>query len=210
MELKIPDHLRKVKEVELTKQDLEEFEEEIKTAWETANISGPVHLSKGNEDQLVEVFQYVHPQDWVFSTWRNHLHALLHGIPRQWLADEILNARSMKVMNAQYKFYTSAIVGGILPIALGVAHSLKQKGSSNKVWAFVGDMTLETGIFHECYKYSRNFQLPLEFVIEDNNLSTNTPTDEAWGQKQSIPDDVIYYTYERGYPHHGSGSWVLF
>ena len=39
-------------------------------------------------------------------------------------------------------------------------------------------MTFETGTFHECYKYAQNFELPLKFVVEDNNMSTNTPTDK--------------------------------
>ena len=72
-------------------------------------------------------------------------------------------------------------------------------------------MTFETGIFYEAYKYATNFDLPLQFVVEDNNLSTNTPTNETWGgKKREIPRDVIYYSYERGYPHHGTGNWVLF
>ena len=72
-------------------------------------------------------------------------------------------------------------------------------------------MTYETGIFHESYKYSKNFELPINFIVEDNGLSTNTPTDEAWGMKSKIIyDDIIYYQYERGYPHHGTGNWVLF
>jgi hypothetical protein len=42
-------------------------------------------------------------------------------------------------------------------------------------------------------------------------MSTNTPTDETWGGvKRNIPDDVIYYKYEREFPHHGTGNWVLF
>ena len=35
-------------------------------------------------------------------------------------------------------------------------------------------------VFHECYKFSRNFKLPLKFIVEDNGLSTNTPTNKAW------------------------------
>ena len=62
----------------------------------------------------------------------------------------------------------------------------------------------------QMYKYAKNFDLPLKFVIEDNNLSTNTPTDMAWSKKSEVPSDVIYYKYERLYPHHGTGSWVLF
>ena len=103
-----------------------------------------------------------------------------------------------------------AIVGGGFSHAVGVAMALKRKGSKRRVWCFVGDMAFETGEFHLCHKYAKNFDLPLQFVVEDNNLSTNTPTDVTWGTKQEVPEDVIYYEYERGYPHHGAGNWVLF
>ena len=116
----------------------------------------------------------------------------------------------MSINSKEHRFYSSSIVGGSIPIALGTALSIKRKKEKNKVWCFVGDMTFESGVFHECYKYSRNFKLPLEFVIEDNNMSTNTPTDETWGIKSKIPNDVYYYKYERCFPHHGTGSWVLF
>ena len=170
-----------------------------------------MHLSKGNEEQLIEIFQYVHSEDWVFSTWRNHYHSLLHGIPQDRLMNLIIRGRSMSIHSKEYRMYTSSIVGGIIPIALGVAKSIKMKGEKNKVWCFIGDMAFETGEFHLCHKYAKNFDLPLQFVVEDNNLSTNTPTDETWGGiKRSVPDDVIYYKYERGYPHHGTGSWILF
>jgi TPP-dependent pyruvate/acetoin dehydrogenase alpha subunit len=84
------------------------------------------------------------------------------------------------------------------------------KEEKNNVWCFVGDMTFETGIFYESYKYAKNFDLPLQFVVEDNNLSTNTPVDETWGGKQIVPADVYYYEYKSEYPHHGTGNWVLF
>ena len=208
--MNIPSHLEKVNDVGWTAQQLEQYEIEAQKEWETGSVLGPVHLSKGNEEQLIEIFQYVHPKDWVFSTWRNHYHALLHGVPQDWLMNEIKQGRSMKVMNKEHNFVISAIVGGIIPQALGVALSLKRRKSKRKVWCFVGDMTFETGEFHLCHKYAQNFNLPLQFVVEDNNLSTNTPTDETWGKKQNVPDDVIYYEYERGFPHHGSGTWVLF
>ena len=116
----------------------------------------------------------------------------------------------MSINSKKYKFYSSSIVGGGLPIAMGIALGLKIKKSKKKVWVFIGDMTYETGQFHEVYKYSRNFNLPIKFIIEDNNLSTNTPTDKAWKKKSKIYKDVIYYKYKRVYPHHGTGSWVLF
>ena len=118
-----------------------------------------------------------------FSTWRNHYHALLKGIPKEWLKKEIIKGRSMGINSIKHKFYSSAIVGGILPIALGVAKSIKLKKQKTKVWVFIGDMTFETGVFHECYKFSKNMKLPIKFVVEDNNMSTNSPTDKVWGKK---------------------------
>jgi len=194
----------------MDKQYLIDFETEVKERYEAGEIKAPVHLASNNEEQLIEIFKDVGKDDWVFCSWRNHYHALLHGIPRDTLMDMIVRGKSMSVYSDKPKFYSSSIVGGILPIALGVAKSIKLKGGTNKVWCFVGDMTFETGIFYETYKYSRNFELPLEFVIEDNNLSTNTPVAEAWGGKQTVPSDVYYYEYKSEYPHHGTGNWVLF
>ena len=193
-----------------TSQDLIDFEDNIIKHWENGEIRGPIHLSNGNEEQLIEIFKNVDKDDWVFSSWRNHYHALLHGIPRDTLMDLIVRGKSMSVYSDKPKFYSSSIVGGTIPIALGVAQSIKIKGEKNKVWCFVGDMTFESGIFHECYKYARNFELPLQFVVEDNNLSTNTPVDETWGGKQKVPSDIVYYKYKSDYPHHGTGNWVLF
>tara|TARA_B100000214_G_scaffold240602_1_gene176128 strand:+ start:198 stop:827 length:630 start_codon:yes stop_codon:yes gene_type:complete len=208
--IRIPSHLKKQKEVTVTKEELIYFETVVKQRYENGDILAPVHLSKDNEDELIEIFQYVHPEDWVFSAWRNHYHALLHGMNKQQLMKDILSGRSMATSSNVNKFYSSAIVGGIIPIALGTAMALKNKKSENKVWCFIGDMTFETGVFHESYKYAKNFDLPIQFVVEDNNLSVHTPTDAAWGVKQEVPDDVVYYTYENGYPHHGTGAWVNF
>ena len=213
MNLYIPEKFKnkEVREVRLTKEDLINFELRVKDEYEKGTIDGPVHMSKGNEDQLLEIFKYVHPDDWVFSSWRNHYHALLHEVEEEHLWKLIVSGKSMSVFSEKPKLYTSSIVGGIIPIALGAAKAQQLKGTDRKVWAFVGDMTVETGVFNEAYKYSRRHNLPLEFVIEDNNMSTNTPTDETWnGTKIGVPKDVFYYFYERGYPHHGTGQWILF
>ena len=203
--------MKKVRDIKLTPDDLRIFEQQVKEFYENGQIKAPVHLSAGNEGRLIEIFQYVHPDDWVFASWRNHYHALLHGVERDTLMDMIVRGKSMSVYSKTPKFYSSSIVGGIIPIALGTAKAMKDSGSKRKTWCFIGDMTFETGIFYESYKYAKNFDLPLQFVVEDNNMSTNTPTDETWGGiKRNVPDDVIYYKYEREFPHHGTGNWVLF
>ncbi|WP_440924841.1 thiamine pyrophosphate-dependent enzyme [Candidatus Pelagibacter sp.] len=194
----------------LKKNDLISFEENIKKIYEAGKIKAPIHLSGNNEEQLIKIFKKIKKKDWVFSTWRNHYHALLKGIPKEWLKKEIIAGRSMGINNIKYKFYSSAIVGGILPIALGVAQSIKLKKQKSMVWVFIGDMTFETGTFHECYKFSKNFNLPIKFIIEDNNMSTNSPTNKVWKKKSKVPNDVLKYSYKRKYPHHGTGGWVLF
>ena len=211
LNIRIPKHLKKVRKIHTTDKELINFESLIAKQYENGKIKAPIHLCKYNEKPLIEIFQYVHLDDWVFSSWRNHYHALLHGISKDELYDDIMDGRSMFTNSKKYNFYSSAIVGGIIPIALGTAMALKRKGSNRKVWCFIGDMTFETGIFHESYKYAKNFGLPLQFVLEDNNLSVHTPTDKAWGVRQNVPDDIIYYRYDMvGYPHHGTGKWVNF
>jgi len=209
--MKIPDNLKKVRDVTFTKQDLVDFEEDIAQRYEDGHIPCPVHLSNGNEDQLINIFQYVHPNDWVFCTWRNHLEALLHGVTKNEVLRQILSGQSLAVHSKNPNLYSSAIVGGIIPIALGIAKAFKMKKSERKAWVFMGDMAFEAGIFYENYKYAKNFNLPIQFVVEDNNKSTYTPTDETWGyKKRDIPNDVIYYQYESKWPHYGTGAWVAF
>jgi pyruvate dehydrogenase E1 component alpha subunit len=199
-----------VREHNWNEEELIHFENKIVESWETGKIRGPVHLSGGNEKHLIEIFKRISENDWVFSTWRSHYHALLKGVSPNWLESEILDGRSISIINREKKFYSSAIVGGIIPIATGVAMSNKRDNKNEIVWCFIGDMTFETGTFMENYKYIKNFELPVRFVVEDNGVSTNTPTIETWGKKLEVPNDVVYYEYDKQWPHYGTGKWVVF
>ena len=196
--------------ISYSKEDLISFEELIVSHWESAKIRGPVHLSNGNEEQLIEIFKRINPTDWVFSTWRSHYHALLKGIDPKWIESEILAGKSITLCDIDERFYSSAIVSSTLSIALGVAQGIKKSNGSEKVWCFIGDMSFETGSFYEVHKYARNFDLPLYFVVEDNDISTYTPTEFTWNKKRDIPKDVVHYKYKSRYPHYGSGKWIAF
>jgi len=200
----------KVREISYSTQDLIEFENLVVSHWEAAKIRGPIHLSHGNEEQLIEVFKRISTNDWVLSTWRSHYHALLKGLNPKFLENEILKGKSITICSLDDKFYSSAIVGGTLSIALGIAKDIKLKKSNEKVWCFIGDMSFESGIFYEVHKYARNFDLPLYFIVEDNGVSTYTPTEATWNKKRDIPDDVIHYSYTSKYPHYGTGKWIAF
>ncbi len=200
----------------MTKDQLIAFENDIAAIYETGAIKGPVHLSGGNETQLIEIFKEIRPTDWVFSNWRSHYHALLHGIPPEKVKAEILAGRSISLQFPKHRFYTSAIVAGILPIAVGVAMAIKRRGGNEKVWCFLGDMTAETGIFHECEKYSSTplNHMPIKFIIEDNGISVKTPTQQSWGSLRglviSIPFGPVRYSYTHTWPHSGIGKRIDF
>jgi pyruvate dehydrogenase E1 component alpha subunit len=198
------------RDIDYTTESLISFENSIVDLWEGARIRGPVHLSNGNEDALIEVFKRIETTDWVFSTWRSHYHALLKGLDPEWITNEILKGKSISICNVDEKFYSSAIVGGTLSIALGIAQQIKKTNGTDNVWCFVGDMSFESGIFYEVHKYARNFDLPLYFVVEDNDVSTYTPTDATWNIKRDIPKDVVHYNYKSKYPHYGTGKWIAF
>jgi len=124
----------------VTPADLIAFEREVADRFERGEIRGPIHLSGGNEQNLIDIFKGVPKDAWVFSTWRSHYHALLHGVPADKVMAQIMEGRSMNLAFPEHRFFTSAIVGGILPIAVGVA-AAKQ----NTVWCFVGDMAAMGG-----------------------------------------------------------------
>ena len=201
-----------VRDIDWTEEKLIRFEQEIVDIWEAGKIKGPVHLSNGNEKPLIEIFKRIKETDWVFSTWRSHYHALIKGVDPKWLEEEILAGRSITIVSEEHRFYASAIVGAIIPIATGVAMSNKRDGKDDKVWCFVGDMAFETGGFYEMHKYAVRYDLPIVFVVEDNGVSTNTPTEATWnGEKRKVPSEkVIWYSYEKEWPHYGTGKWVIF
>ncbi len=192
-----------------TKESLVAFEDRVAAAFEEKRIFSPVHLcSDSQADHLIRIFQDVQPQDWVFATWRNHFHCLLKGVPEEELFQAILDGRSMTYCSKEHRIICSSIVGGHLPIAAGVALGNKLKKLPDRVWVFVGDMASYTGVYQEFHEYCKGQSLNVKIVIEDNDYSTDTPTEEAWGRGKWITKDR--YHYNRTRPHVGTGTYVNF
>jgi TPP-dependent pyruvate/acetoin dehydrogenase alpha subunit len=199
----------------MTRDELISFEEEIAALFNTGKIRAPVHLYSGNEDEMIRVFAKIRPQDWLFCSWRSHYQCLLKGVPKEQVRDEIVAGRSISLCFPEYRIYSSAIVGGVVPIAVGAAMAVQRSGEDAMVYCFMGDMTAETGIAHEAMKYSRNHRLPIHFVVEDNDQSVCTDTRLAWSQPQLSfegrnDEYVSYYRYKTKYPHAGAGVRVQF
>ena len=200
---------------EYTAKELIQFEEEIAELFNNGKIRAPIHLYYGNEDSIIEIFKLVRKQDWVFCSWRSHYQCLLKGVPPAMLKKEILAGRSISLCFPKERIYSSAMVGGNLPIAVGTALGIQRQGEDSKVYCFMGEMTAETGIAHECIKYSRQHKLPIQFIVEDNGKSVCTDTKSTWQMdvltyENSGDQIVTYYRYETKYPHAGAGVRVQF
>jgi pyruvate dehydrogenase E1 component alpha subunit len=173
-----------------------------------------VHLYDGNEEQIINVFENISDDDWIFCTWRSHYQCLLKGVPQETLMQDILDGKSITLCYPEYRIYSSAIVTGSIPIATGVAMDIKRKNLKNHVWCFVGDMASETGTFFENYKYAVNHDLPITFVVEDNNKSVCTDTRKVWNTVDLTfnenKEKIIHYSYQSCYPHAGAGKRIQF
>lgn len=200
----------------LTAIELMNFEKEICDLYNQGKIKSPVHLSGGNEKQLIKIFKNIKENEWIFTTYRSHYHALLKGMTKEELKQWIIENKSIHLMSKKYKIITSAIVGGTLSQGLGCALAIKLKKADNRVWCFCGDMTASLGVFWDCLRYAELNDLPITFIIEDNGLSTDTPTSESWGAKHNEHlahlrgfKRVKYYQYERIYPHYGTEQTIV-
>jgi TPP-dependent pyruvate/acetoin dehydrogenase alpha subunit len=205
--------------IQHTAQSLIAFENRIKAHWEAGRLPSLIHLCGGNEDHLLEIFARIRPGDWVFSTHRNHYHALLCGMPEAELEQAIIDGRSMFTFrrarkNADANIYSSAILAGTCGIAAGVAYACRpmlhdRAHLAPKVWCFLGDGAEEEGHFYEAALFVEANALPCTFIIEDNARQVDTPKDHRRTGRAATPLDHFHcvrrYHYTPTYPHAGSG-----
>ena len=183
----------------MNREQLIAFEEDIAKEFNDAKIKAPIHLYSGNEEEMINIFKDINPKDWVLCSWRSHYQCLLKGVPPEKVKSEIMGGRSISLCFPEYRIFSSAIVTGVLPIAVGIGLSIKRSNTSwdtGKVYCFIGDMTALTGSFQECLAYVKNHQLPVKFIIEDNGKSVCTDTKDVWNiEKHSyegVDDEYVY------------------
>lgn len=200
---------------EWTIESLRDFETEIANRFNRGDIKAPVHLSDGNEAPLIQIFHEIKESDWVFCSWRSHYQCLLKGVPHEEVLSEILAGRSISLGFPEYRIFSSAIVGGQIPIAVGAAMAEKRQNSGNHVWCFIGDMTAETGVAQTSIRYAETHELPITFVVEDNGVSVLTSTRDVWASQTLRFNEresawVRAFEYKSKYPHAGAGVRVQF
>jgi len=160
------------------------FEERSSDLYQMGNIRGFLHLYIGEEAVAVGAMQAFSPEDAIVSTYREHGHALARGMAATSLMAELYgkvtgcskgHGGSMHFFDAAKRFYGGyAIVGGGLPVAVGLALADKMLGRERVTACFFGDGAVAEGEFHEALNLAKLWRLPVLFLCENNLYAMGT------------------------------------
>jgi len=160
------------------------FEERCAELYSASKIRGFMHLYVGEEAVAVGVIDALKPEDSVVATYREHGHALIRGIPAGAIMAEMFGkvegcsrgrGGSMHLFDDKTHFYGgNAIVGGGLPVAVGMALACKMKKEKGVTCCFFGEGAVAEGEFHESMNLAALWKLPVIFVCENNLYAMGT------------------------------------
>jgi len=178
------------------------FEEKSAELYSAAKIRGFLHLYIGEEAVGVGVMQALSPQDAVVATYREHGHALVRGVSAGAIMAEMFGKQegcsrgrggSMHLFDSKTGFYGgNAIVGGGLPLAVGIALADQMQKKPSVTCCFFGDGAVAEGEFHECMNLAALWRLPLLFVCENNLYAMGTRIDRAQAETELTRKAAAY------------------
>jgi pyruvate dehydrogenase E1 component alpha subunit len=165
------------------------FEERCAELYSATKIRGFLHLYIGEEAVAVGAMQALRPQDAVVGTYREHGHALARGIGARAVMAEMYGkvegcsrgrGGSMHLFDAATRFYGgNAIVGGGLPLAVGLALAAKMRGEASLAACFFGEGAVAEGEFHESMNLAQLWRLPVLFLCENNLYALGTALERS-------------------------------
>jgi pyruvate dehydrogenase E1 component alpha subunit len=160
------------------------FEERCAELYQAEKIRGFLHLYIGEEAVAVGVMQALERDDAVVATYREHGHALARGMPMTTVMAEMYGKQegcsrgrggSMHIFDAATRFYGgNAIVGGGLPLALGLALADQMQKRPRVTACFFGEGAVAEGEFHESLNLAELWKLPVLYVCENNLYAMGT------------------------------------
>lgn len=153
-----------------------------------------LHLASGNEGTHIGAVKALRPDDHVITAYRDHAIAISRGSDPNRVMAEMLGKRtgvsggkggSMHLAERSLNFWGGyAIVGGHVPLGVGIALKEKYSKSDNAVLCFIGDGALNNGYFHEAANMAQIWRLPIVFLVENNLVGMGTRIEESSGQTQ--------------------------
>jgi pyruvate dehydrogenase E1 component alpha subunit len=160
------------------------FEERSLRAYQAKKIGGFLHLYIGQEAVAVGCCSLMGKDDHVITAYRDHGHAIAVGMDPKPLMAELYGKAtgcskgkggSMHYFDPSRNFWGGhGIVGGQVPLGIGLGYAIKYKGLKGAAMAFMGDGAVNQGAVHEAYNLAALWKLPVVFVIENNGYSMGT------------------------------------
>lgn len=177
------------------------FEDKCAEMYYRGKMFGFVHLYNGQEAVSTGVIKSMRPDDYVCSTYRDHVHALSAGVPAREVMAELFGKAtgcskgrggSMHMFSAEHNLLGGfAFIGEGIPVALGAAFQSKYRrevlgdASADQVAAsFFGDGTTNNGQFFECLNMAALWKLPIIFVVENNKWAIGMAHERATSQPE--------------------------
>jgi pyruvate dehydrogenase E1 component alpha subunit len=168
------------------------FEDRCAELYSAGKIRGFLHLYNGEEAVAVGIMQALRPEDDIAGTYREHGHAIARGVPMRSIMAELFGklegccrgrGGSMHIFDRQKRFFGgNAIVGGCLPLAVGLGLGEQLMGTHAIVVCFFGEGAVAEGEFHESMNLASLWGLPVLFVCENNYYAMGTALDRSEAQ----------------------------
>jgi pyruvate dehydrogenase E1 component alpha subunit len=165
------------------------FEERAGRSYTEALVGGYLHLNLGEEAFIAGTAAAMEPTDYLFTNYREHGFALARGADPGRVMAELYGRQdglskgwggSMHMFDLQHRLMGGyGIVGGQLPLATGAALAIDYRGGSEAVVATMGDGTTNIGAFHESLNIAALWNLPIVYVIDNNELGMGTSVERS-------------------------------
>lgn len=180
------------------------LEEEVVELFKQGLIPGLAHPYIGQEAVAAGVCASLGEGDLVVSNHRGHGHSVAKGVPERAILSELMGkdagmclglGGSMHSTDLEAGvIFSTAIVGGGIPLAVGVALALQMDRKTNCVVCFFGDGATNTGAFHEALNLAAVWKLPVVFVCENNHYAVSVPV------SKSTPTSIVQRAQAYGIP----------
>ena len=186
-----PSPLSKDAQVELLRKMLlgRRFEERCAEMYAMQKIGGFCHLAIGQEAVSVGAMSTLEPDDAIFCSYRDHVHALVKGSDPNRVMAELFGrdtglsrgkGGSMHLFDREHGMLGGhAIVGAHIPLATGVAFAAKYEGRPQVVLCFFGEAAVNIGAFHESLNMAALWKLPCIYIVENNRYGMGTAIERA-------------------------------
>jgi len=170
-------------------QLIRRFEERAQEQYTKAKIGGYCHLNIGEEATVVGGILALKANDWIFTSYREHGHAIARGVDPKAVMAELFGKEtgtshgrggSMHLVDYSRRFMGGyGIVGGHLPLAVGGAWAVKYRKQPDVIFCMFGDGATNIGAFHESLNMAKVFDLPVVWFCVNNRYGMGTPVEKA-------------------------------